>query len=212
MLRFITTQTSRRVALVASAAMAALMLVPAASLAQTTKFGSNLNREPANSLPAHTCDTSGQNNPTPTCTRVGVQYMDGGAVNGHITAPISGWITKIKLIAGGPGSLRVRVVRLHNLDLGQHTADGQARARSQKLYYQGHGFDPTNKVESFNVHLRVHKGDYLGIDSSSTSAVACTQGSTTQLIFSPKLVNWAPFTPASDYDDCTLLVQAKIHS
>ena len=210
MIRSIT--TSRRVALAAVAAMAALLLVPAASLAQTAKFGSNLNREPANSLPAHTCDTSGQNNPTPTCTRVGVQYMDGGAVNGHITAPISGWITRIKLIAGGPGSLRVRVVRLHNLDLGNGVGYAQARARSRKLYYQGHGFDPTNKVESFNVHLRVHKGDYLGIDSSSTSALACTQGSTTQLIFSPKLVNWDPLRPNSSYDDCTLLVQAKIHS
>ena len=50
----------------------------------------------------------------------------------------------------------------------------------------GRGFDEANPVES-TARLKVHKGDYLAMDSTSTSVLYCTGGGNNQLIFCPTL-------------------------
>jgi hypothetical protein len=202
-------------ALALAAPLAALLAVPATSAA-SVNFGAKLHnqdgtvRQPANSQPGHTCDESGNNDPTPPCTHVAVQYVDGGAVGGHITAPKTGWITSIRVIAGEPGTLRFKLVKVHNLGAGAGTGKGQVDTVGPKVQVQGLGANDPMQIESFKVHMRVHKGDYLAVDSSSISIVTCESGSNEQLLFTPVLHLGNPFASTSTADDCTMLIQATI--
>ena len=54
----------------------------------------------------------------------------------------------------------------------------------------------------------VHKGDYLGIDSTSTAALYCTGGGANQLIFTPALGD--AFQPSTKTDGCDLMIQADM--
>ncbi|HEU4701153.1 MAG TPA: hypothetical protein VFS37_01630 [Conexibacter sp.] len=192
----------------AVAALAALLLVPAASQAKTYTFGTRLDHEPSNSAPGHNCREDGSDDPTPACTRVAIDL--GAAVPGGLTAPRNGTIVKFRVRAGAPGDLTFRLAKLRQLgydpSLGDFAGFGRAAGTGPTVHVEGRGFDETNPVEEFPARLKVHKGDYLAIDSTATSVLYCSGGGNNQLIFSPTLAG--AFSISTQSEGCDLLVQA----
>jgi hypothetical protein len=194
----------RRIAIPAALAAAALLALPATSGA--FKFGAKLNREPSNSAPAHDCSQDGGDIESP-CTRVLVK-SDTGLVDGNLTSPKSGKLTKIRVRAGAPGTIRFKLVRLKEPNPVAGTIKGKAVAKSKQFQVKGRGFDTTDPVESFNVNMTVRKGDYLGFDSGKTSALRCNSGGLKQFLFSPPLAVGGSFRTTESTGSCTLMVQA----
>lgn len=192
----------------AVAALAALLLVPAASHAKTYTFGTRLDHEPSNSAPGHNCREDGSDDPTPACTRVAIDMGD--AVPGGLTAPRNGMIVKFRVRAGAPGDLTFRLAQLKQLgfdpSLGDFAGFGKGAGSGPAVHVEGRGFDETHAVEEFPAHLKVHKGDYLAIDSTATSVLYCSGGGNNQLIFGPTL--GSAFSISTQSEGCDLLVQA----
>ena len=185
-----------------------LCAVPAAAdAAVRVSFGSNLSQPPTDFEPPATCDSTGANVDTGPCTRVALGYAGTGAIHDHVRAPLSGTIRRIRIRAGTPGTLRVVLVRIGSLDRDGGRGEGRATTRSPLLRLQGRGL---TAAESFTVSMRARQGDYLAIESPSTSALRCVGGDSEQLLFSPPLMPGDPIQPSSGYDDCTLLIQARI--
>ena len=195
-------------ALSAALALLALLLMPAIGHAKTSTFGTRLDHEPSNSAPGHNCKEDGSDDPTPACTRVAIDLSD--AVSGGLRAPQNGTIVKFRVRAGAPGQLTFRLAQLRDLgfdqSLGEYAGFGKGVGTGPTVQVAGHGFDEANPVEEFPAHLKVHKGDYLGIDSTSTSVLYCASGGSKQLIFTPTL--GGSFTTSSTTGGCDLLVQA----
>ncbi|MGN6188112.1 MAG: hypothetical protein ACTHOE_04385 [Conexibacter sp.] len=192
----------------AVAAVAALLLVPAASHAKTYTFGTRLDHEPSNSAPAHNCKEDGSDDATPACTRVAIDMGD--AVAGGLTAPRNGTIVKFRVRAGAPGDLTFRLAKLKQLgydpSLGDFAGFGKGVGTGPTVHIEGRGFDESNPIEEFPAHVKVHKGDYLAIDSTAASTLYCSGGGNAQLIFSPTL--GGAFTASTQSEGCDLLVQA----
>jgi hypothetical protein len=189
----------RRTLVVMALGVAALMAVPASGFAATS-FGAKLNStiQPSNSLPAHKCDSG----PAQQCTRVS---MDAYNNAGHEKAPKDGVISKVKLIAGGEGHFRLQIAKAKP---GPETA--KIVRQGPRIDYEGQDpmFDEPYNVESFNVHVPVHKGEYLAIKAKRTSMLRCSSGGPNQLLFQPPLQVGGPFQPATHTDGCWLLLQA----
>ncbi|HKP89804.1 MAG TPA: hypothetical protein VJT75_07475 [Thermoleophilaceae bacterium] len=199
----------RRIAICAAAlASSALLMLPAASGA--FKFGAKLDRDPDNSAPPHDCSKDGGEIASP-CTRVLVA-SDTGLVDNHLTSPKTGKLTKIRVRAGAAGSVRFKLIRLKDPNPTTHTIKGKAVAKSKVFQVQGNGFNATNAIESFAVNMTVHKGDYLGFDSSKTSVLRCSSGGTRQFLFNPPLAVGDPFQTTTSAGSCTLMVQAIGHT
>ena len=198
----------RRIAIPVALAFVALLAVPSTSGA--FKFGAKLDREPSNSAPPHDCAKDGGDIESP-CTRVMIR-SETGLVNNNLTSPKAGKVTKIRVRAGAAGSIRIKLVRLKDLNPAAGTVKGKAVAKSKVLQVQGNGFDATNPVESFNVNMTVRKGDYLGFDSSKTSVLSCSSGGTRQFLFHPTLTVGDPFQTTGFEGSCTLMVQAIGHT
>jgi hypothetical protein len=196
----------KRIALGTALAATGLLAFPATSPA--FKFGAKLNREPDNSAPPHSCSQDGGPGVTSPCTRVLVSSETGFA-GGNLKSPSNGVITKFKVRAGAAGKVRFKLVRLKNVT--NNSAQGKARAKSKQFQVQGNGFNAANPIETFNVNIKVKKGDYLAIDSSSTSVLRCTSGSVRQLLWSPRLKIGDPFRTNDGDGSCTLMVQAVAH-
>jgi hypothetical protein len=192
----------------AVAALAALAAFPAIGHAKTYTFGTRLDHEPSNSAPGHNCKEDGSDDPTPACTRVAIDMSD--AVPGGLTAPRTGTIVKLRVRAGAPGDLTFRLAQLKQLgfdpSLGDFAGFGKGAGTGPTVHVAGRGFDETSFVEEFPAHLKVHKGDYLAIDSTATSVLYCTGGGDNQLIFSPAL--GGSFSLSTQGEGCDLLVQA----
>jgi hypothetical protein len=191
----------KTISLPTSLAAVALALVPATTMAAPLTFGHRLDHEPSNSAPGHNCREDGSDDPTPACTRIPNDGDSGGAVAAGLTAPAKGVITKFKVRAGAPGDLKFVVVK-------RKGDFAKARHITQTFHVQGLGFneDEASAVETFKAKVKVKKGDYVGIESTSTSALYCSHGGDSQLIFSPALRN--VFQAPSTDDGCELLVQA----
>jgi hypothetical protein len=189
----------RRMILVLALGVAALMAVPTSGFAATS-FGAKLNKtiQPSNSLPAHKCD----NGPAQQCTRVS---MDAYNNAGHEQAPKDGTIDKVKLIAGGPGHFRLQIAKAKP---GPQTA--KIVRQGPRIDYDGQdpAWNEPYEVETFNVNVPVHKGEYLAIKAKRTSMLRCSSGGPNQLLFQPALSVGGPFQPATHTDGCWLLLQA----
>jgi hypothetical protein len=193
----------------AALAAASLMAVPAVSQADSMTFGNRLDHEPSNSAPAHNCKEDGSQDATPACTRVGID--ESFAVPGGLVAPMDGTITKLSVRAGAPGSMTFRLAKLLSLSRAPgFSAVGVSDGTGPTVNVQGRGFDENEStaIESFQVSVPVHKGDYLAIDSTSTSAEYCTSGGQKQAVFSPPLSSTPQTT--SSYAGCDLMVQAEM--
>jgi hypothetical protein len=197
----------------AALAASALLAIPAAGQAKTFTFGHRVDHEPSNGAPGHNCNEDGNNEIiTPSCTRVAIDGNQGGAVAAGIAAPANGVITKFRIRAGDAHRVRFVVVRLRELRrdpaTNDMTAQGKVVARGPLVAVQGRGFDENeaNAVESFKANVKVRKGDLVGLQSPKTSALYCSHGGDSHLIFSPRLGN--VFQQSTKSDGCELLVQA----
>jgi hypothetical protein len=196
---------TRTTNLIAGLMSAAVLATPALASASQVSFGTRLDHEPSNSVPAHTCAEDGSDTPTPACTRVAVDQGD--AIDGVLRAPMNGKIVAFKVRAGGPGQMTFRLVSLQG---GMGIYMGRGDGTGPTVNVQGNGFSETgDPVETFPANLQVKQGDYVGIDSTSTSALYCSSGGAHQLIFSPTLGGpMSALASTSKTDGCELLVQA----
>jgi hypothetical protein len=198
---------ARRTALVAALASLALALVPAAGVASApVKFGAKLNSrvQPSNSLPGLACN--GPEAPLTPCTMVLNEAY--GRPDGGELAPKTGTIKKIRLIAGGPGSFRLMAVKHIN------GTESIAKRYGQRITYRGQPGSAEEEgdynVESFDVEMKIKKGEQLALRGSITSMIRCSSGGDNTLIYTPPLFLGGYFTPATNTDGCWLLMEAVI--
>jgi hypothetical protein len=171
-------------------------------------FGAKLNSsiQPSNSFGPHACkEDTGVGGK---CTRVAMVAY--GRPNGGMVAPKNGTIKKIKIIAGDAGTFTPEIARVKvNATLAKSKA--KIVQKGSVLHYLGQGGqdndDSIYKVETFSVNLPVKKGDYLAIQSSSTSMERCSGGGASQLLYQPVLKKGGPYTKAPFHDGCFLLIE-----
>jgi hypothetical protein len=172
----------------------ALTMLGAASgpAAAVTRFGAALTQtmEPSNSNPAHTCAAATQ------CTWVMNQALGNAS-----TAPTTGTVHKVRLIAGSAGHIKIFVARENAL------LQAKVVFKGPKLTFVGNGFSAGNHIESFNVSIPVTAGDHIAFRAASTSVLRCDQGSPHTLQFQPPLTVGGPFTDRLDDTGCWMLVQ-----
>jgi hypothetical protein len=193
----------RFVSAFAVALVAAAMTAGAASAATTT-FGSSLNHEPANA--GTSCDQN-------VCTHVGSFYP---GTSGRVAANANGTIVRIRVRAEGPMTFKFKLVRVRNLSADHQHGQAKVIAVSRTLHVNGpsqsqqdNGVSP---VESVPVHIRVHRGDELAIDTNNNQAEYCSDGTPGQLtFFNPLLSLGDGFRSSQGVDTCLLLVQAVIN-
>lgn len=202
-----TSKNSRVARLTGLAVAAALLAVPAASSA-ATPFGAKLTPDiqPSNAESAHPCTpVEGQK-----CTRV---LMDAyGRPEKGSKAPRSGTIKRVKLIAGEAGIFRLQIVKANpQTKQAKLVRNGPViRYKGQPALTDENDVQETFNVESFNVKVKVKKGEYLAARSTSTSMLRCSSGGANQLVFQPTLEFGNPFRTADDTDGCWLLLEAVI--
>jgi hypothetical protein len=175
----------------------AVFALPAAASTHTATFGSSLDHSPANA--GNSCAENGVHGGA-TCTHVGSFYP---GFSGHARSPVSGTITKIKLRAQAPATLKILIVKVRNVS-SDHMS-GQA-----KLVEAGPTLHPvgTGSVESFPVHLSVSKGEELAVNTKSNTAEYCSDGTPGQLLFDPPV--GSSFTSSKGVDGCLMLIQAVV--
>jgi hypothetical protein len=203
---------ARRAGLIAAFACLALAVVPAGGMAKApVKFGSALNPtvQPSNSLPGLTCN--GPETPLVGCTMILNEAY--GRPDGGELAPRNGTIKKIRLIAGGPGSIRLQIDKVNRATL-FGTNEAKAVRYGPQIHYQGQteaNFeDDSYRVESFPVDIPIKKGQQLGLRGQITSMIRCSSGGDNTLIYNPPLFLGGYFTPASSTDGCWILMEAVI--
>jgi hypothetical protein len=179
----------------------------AATAQALTKFGSDLHNRDGSVVQANgnrNCqqDANALDASKP-CDRVAVQFLDTGSPGGHKSAPKDGVIKKINLVANHKGHFRFELAEVKNFHGGDN---GKAKIvhRGDKIRYQA-----SNRIQTFHVHQRVHKGEYLAIKSRKTAMLRCQSGSTEQLLFQPVLQLNGPFTNNNGHrSNCTMLLRA----
>lgn len=201
---------SRRAGIAAAFAAAAMVVAPAAAGAAPVKFGAKLDPtvQPSNSLPGLGCTTE----PRPfACTMV--QNEAYGRPDGGHLAPRSGVITRIRLISGGPGTMRLMSVKVKRSTLAG-TKEGKLVHKGPKISYQGQTAanweDDRYRVESFKVHMPIAKGEQLAIHASNTSMVRCSSGGDNTLLYPLTYYPKRPYNAAIGSDGCWLLIEAVI--
>lgn len=203
---------ARRAGIIAAFACLALAVVPAAGQAKApVRFGAKLNStvQPSNSLPGLTCN--GPETPLVGCSMILNEAY--GRPDGGELAPRNGTIKKIRLIAGGPGSIRLQIEKVNRA-----TLFGAKEARAvwygPQIHYQGQteaNFENDSyRVESFPVDIPIKKGQQLGLRGQITSMIRCSSGGDNTLIYTPPLFLGGPFTAATNTDGCWLLMEAVI--
>ena len=196
--------------LACAGALIALLSFAAAAQA-LTKFGSDLrNKDGSVTQPTGNRNCQQDANPldaSKPCDRVAVQFLDTGSPGGNIKAPKDGVIKRLNLVALNKGSFRFELAKVKNF----HGDNGKAKIvhRGDRIKYESsvHGND--YDIQTFHVHEKVHKGEYLAIKSRKTSMLKCQSGSTEQLLFQPVLPVGGPFTSNQGHrSNCTLLLRA----
>ena len=196
---------SLRIVSALASTVIAFALVPAGASAATTWFGSSLNHSPANA--GSTCAENGVMGPA-LCTHVGSYYPGN---SGRATAPVSGTITKIRLLAQGPATMVFKVVQVRHLSSNHKHGQAQAIVKSRTIHVQGATDSNGDAViESFNVHLKVKKGQELAVDTTSNTAEYCSDGTPGQLLFDPILALGHGFRSNGGVDGCLMLIQGVI--
>jgi len=203
---------ARRAGILAALACLALAVVPAAGMAKApVRFGAKLNStvQPSNSLPGLTCN--GPETPLVGCTMILNEAY--GRPDGGELAPRDGTIKEIRLIAGGPGSIRLQIEKVNRATL-FGSKEAKAVRYGPQIHYQGQteaNFeDDSYRVESFPVDIPIKKGQQLGLRGQITSMIRCSSGGDNTLIYTPPLFLGGPFTAATNTDGCWILMEAVI--
>ncbi len=199
----------RHAGLAAVLAGVAMMLVPAAGLASPVRFGAKLDStvQPSNSLPGLKCGPEpGAHYP---CTMV--QNEAYGRPDGGEIAPKTGIIKKIRLIAGGPGTMRVMTDKVKRSTL-FGTNEAKLVHKGPQVSYEGqteaNWESGSYRVESFRVEMPISKGEQLSIHTNGTSMIRCSSGGQNTLIYSLAYYPKHPFNAAEGTDGCWLLMEA----
>lgn len=208
----LTAKLARRAGIaVALVASTAALAAPASSLASTpVQFGAKLSSmtDPANSTPARPCDELA---PGKACTMVENEARE--RPDSLVTAPKSGTIKRVRLVAGGPGSFQLQIAQVKRSTL-FGTNEAKVVANGPTIHYTGPDESDAEegiyKVESFKVSVPVKKGQYLAIKAKSTSALYCAGGSDNILTYQPSLMPGGSFRPATSHSGCDLLLGATI--
>jgi hypothetical protein len=178
---------------VSALAVVVVTLSPATSHA-LIKFGSDLT--PSVSNTAEDCILS-----TPPCTNLLTAVR---AQNSFpVASPTSGTVVRFGIKSASADTVTFR--------LGQIASTFPAKGR-------GAGTGPTAKLPapgtySYSAAVHVHAGDFVGVDSSSVSAIstACGIGGGGFDIFHPTLVNGGSYQSPDSNSSCELLVNAVVH-
>jgi hypothetical protein len=206
-----TSKLVRRTGIAAALATVAMMVAPAAGLASApVQFGAKLSSmtDPANSTPARPCDEMA---PGRSCTLIENEARE--RPDSAVTAPKTGTIRQIRLVAGGPGSFQLQIAQVKRSTL---FGSNEAKVVRNGPTIQYTGPDPGDaeegiyKVESFKVDVPVMKGQYLAIKAKSTSALYCAGGSSNILTYQPSLAAGAGFRPSTSTSGCDLLLGATV--
>lgn len=195
---------SARTAIAAVLTLAATLValtVGAGTASAASWFGSDLNKnvQPSNAGTAHDCESPGK------CTWVmGEAYGNPGGEE----APKSGYLKKLKLIAGEAGSFKLQVVKT--------TSDGHTKIvrKGPKIHYQGqqqYNWDNDKyNVEKFKTHVKIKKGQRLAIKTASTSTLRCSSGGPNTLQHNPPLKKRDGYRIYDDTDGCWMLIEGKV--
>lgn len=204
-----TRSLARFTGLAAALASVAMMVAPAAGSAAPAKFGAKLDPtvQPSNSLPGLPCIPDALRYQA--CTMVQNEAY-GRPDGGHI-APKTGTIKRIRLIAGGPGTMRLETVKVKRSTLST-TKEGKLVHKGQKITYQGqteaNWESDSYRVESFAVDMPITKGEQLAIHTGTTSMIRCSSGGDNTLIYPLTYYPKHPYNPAQGDDGCWLLIEA----
>jgi hypothetical protein len=192
-----------------TAALSAVILVPAGASAATSWFGSSLDHTPANA--GSTCSQDGVGNPGDLCTHVGSFYP---GFSGRAQAKVTGTIVQLKIRPEGPMTFRAKVVTVRHLASNEKSGQAKATAQSRMITVPGPTQDQMSNsiypVVKFKVSLKVKKGQEIAIDTTSNTAEYCSDGTPGQLLFDPILSVGQPFADSAGVDGCLMLVQAVI--
>jgi len=160
-------------------------------------FGARLdsNAFPSNAYQGQECPDPGA------CTRVMNRAYNGGIVE----APRAGYVDKIKVVGGVPGSFRLFFVKVKP---GTHEA--KAVKKGPVIDYQGQpdtaGGDVV--IETFDIaDISVQKGWRIAIKSSDPSTLRCDSGNGSYT-YQPGLVVGDSYRDETDSSSCAILVKA----
>jgi hypothetical protein len=191
----------RSIAALLTLAAAITALVAGAGTAQGASFGSDLNSsvQPSNAGTAHDCEAGGK------CTWVmGEAYGNPGGED----SPKTGYLRKLKLIAGEAGKFKLQIVKT--------TSDGHTKVKRNgpKIRYEGqdqYNWDNDDyKVEKFKTHVKIKAGERLAIKTRSTSTLRCSSGGPNNLQHNPPLKKKDGYRIYDDTDGCWMLLEGKV--
>ena len=128
-------------------------MIPAGASAATTSFGSSLNHEPANA--GSSCDQSNLDNHV-FCTHIGSFYP---GTSGRAQAGVNGTITKIRVRAEGPMTLKFKVVKVRVVSTDHRSGQAKVVAVSRSLRFHGPDADSARQRHlADRVGQRPHQG------------------------------------------------------
>ena len=175
----------------------ALLVAAAPVNAATTKFGAKLAAgiDPSNS--PVTCDHEiDGGNGTYACTWIMLNAFNGGT----LTAPKTGQINKVKLIAWTDGSFKLVFAKKSGSKFKVVTVGPKV------TYHDGCPGDCT--VQTYNITpTTVHQGEVVGFQNFKGGAVRCDSGSSNIALFYPTLPAGGAYTTPTDYSGCKMLIQ-----
>jgi hypothetical protein len=168
-------------------------------------FGAKLtaHSQPSNAQSGQSCDENGGIPHGSTCTWVAITAFENGS---HFTAPKTGTVKHVKLVACKSGRFRLQL------------AKGSPSDRTAKIVVNGPeityaGQSPCGGaggdhyvVQSFRVNVHVTKGDYIAIKAPSTGTLSCSGGDGF-LLYAPPLPVGGPLKTSHSGASCDLLVQ-----
>jgi len=185
------------------AALVALTIGAGGASAAGSSFGSKLNDtvQPSNAASPHQCESD----PGSKCTWVmGEAYGNPGGEQ----APKSGYLRKLKLVAGAPGSFQLQIVKT--------TIDGhtQVKRSGPTLSYVGQSqanYDNDSyNVEKFKTKVKIKTGERLAIKTAETSTLRCSSGGDNTLQHSPPLKKRDGKRIYDETDGCWMLIEGKV--
>jgi hypothetical protein len=192
-------RTGRRAITAIVLALAAIMVLPASSMAGK-RFGAYLGGSPDPVDTAENCPTGAGT----TCTRAPMYYDDPPHAGATPGAPKDGVIDKIRLVSDTPGEFRLQIVEEEFLGLANTELD--VVRKGPKIQYQG-----TGQIEKFNVDVPVEKWQWIAMRTKFAGPLQCdAAGINTEAIAAPALTVSDPPTKANYYTGCTHLVQAEL--
>ena len=193
------------VALTASSGSAATTAPASAGAKTPTFFGAKLTNQsqPSNAQNGQSCDESAGIGPGATCTWVAITAFENGS---HFTAPTTGTIEHVKLVSCVAGKFRLQLAQAKpSSDKAKIVANGPEITYAGQSPCGGENGDHYI-VQSFRVHLRVAKGDYIAIKAASTGTLSCSGGDGF-LLYAPPLPVGSGFKTSHSGASCDLLVQ-----